>query len=237
MSTTSASRPFIRRYNADVDLKAVIHIFRETCDESLKVEPLETIGYLIWCRPYLVLAPSTSFVLDDGQGTAVGYILGTSDTMDFCDKWTTQYLPSILPNLQELPALDANVAESKDRLILRCDDLLKLIRNDPHKLILGDLATQLNPWPGHFHIDILPSHQRQGYGKQLIDAFRSSAKAEGCTGAYLGMVASNEGAARFYEACGFYRLPHALDDGESGELGRTSKREDGSQTIYFVTDL
>ena len=234
---TSADRSFIRPYNAGTDSDAIVHIFRETCDDSLKVEPLWTLCSYIWCRPYPILAPRTCFVLDDGAGTAVGYILGTTDTAGFITNWPSQYMPLVDSQLNNLPKTDARTEGEELSLVERRDSFLSLMRNDPQKLIYSDLASLLQPWPGHFHIDILPSHQRQGYGKELIKAFCGAAKDQGCNGAYLGMVASNDGAARFYESYGFRRLPHVLDEGVSGEMGRTSKRPDGGQTIYYVIDL
>ena len=232
-----STAPFVRQYNSETDLDDVVHIFRETADPSLQVEPVHTIGSFMWCRPYLVLSPATCFVLEDGRGKAVGYILGTPDTSEFSSRWKTHYLPTVKPELDNLPPIEVDTIEARQQVSSRRDDLLTLIRNDPHKLIFGNLASTLEPWPGHFHIDILPSHQRQGNGKKLIHAFLEAAKAEGCSGVYLGMVASNNGAARFYGASGFRRLPHVLDDRASGEMGRTSRRADGGETIYFVIDL
>ena len=51
------------------------------------------------------------------------------------------------------------------------------------------------------------------------------------------MIASNHGAAQFYETCEFMRFPKVLDDGASGELGRTRKNEDVGGTIYYTIDL
>ena len=175
-------------------------------------------------------------MLDDGEGKAVGYTIGTAHTPSFCERWKSVYVSAIKTELQALPEMDADDQEAKEALTRRCDVLLDLIQNDPHKLAYSNIAAELQPWPGHLHMDILPSHQRQGYGKQLARTFLDAAKAEGCSGAYLGMVASNSGAKAFYEACGFRRLPHVLDDGASGEMGRTTKRSDGGEEIYFTID-
>ena len=176
-------------------------------------------------------------MLDGGHGKAVGYILGTTDTAGLVKTWIPQYLATIELELSRVPPPGALTGQEQDELAERRDTLLYLIRNDPHSLVYSEYASQLKPWPGHFHIDILPSHQRQGYGKMLINAFRDAAKAQGCTGAYLGMGGSNYDAARFYEACGFRRLPHVLDDGLSGEMGRTRKRADGGETVYYVIEF
>ena len=231
------SQAYVRQYNPDTDLTNVVHVFRETADNSLKVEPIWTVGSFIWCRPYLQLSPSTCFVVDDGHGRAVGYILGAPDTANFCDNWLAMYVPAMEKELNSLPLMDAQSEDEERRLATRRDTLVNLIRSDPRKLIYGSYAEQLQSYLGHLHIDILPSHQRQGFGRKLIGAWKSAAKAEGCTGAYLGMVASNDDARRFYDAIGFKRLPQVLDEGVSGELGRTTKRADGGEEIYYVVEL
>jgi GNAT superfamily N-acetyltransferase len=230
------SRAFLRQYNANTDLDAAVHIFRETADDSLKVEPLWTIGSFIWCRPYLHLSPSTCFVVDDGTGRAVGYIIGTPDTTKFCEDWHKSYVPAMEPELNSLPSIDAQ-AENKENIAQRRDSLVDLIRTNPRKLMFGSYEEQLRSYPGHLHIDILPSHQRQGFGRKLIGAFKDAAKAESCPGAYLGMIASNDNAKKFYESIGFGRLPQVLDGGVTGELGRTGKRPDDADVIYFVVEL
>lgn len=236
MSVSTDRSAFVRKYNPATDLEAAVHIFRETSDASLKVEPIWTIGSYIWCRPYLLLNPDTCFVLDDGNGKAVGYIFGATHSGIFCERWENEYLPVVDQELRSLPPLNDSASSNADSLATRRDNLINLIRNDPRKLVLGSYSGDLEHL-GHLHIDILPSHQRQGFGKLLIDALLSALTQEGCRGIYLGMVASNHGAARFYEAYGFKRLPKVLDDGLSGELGRTAKGEDGGEKIYFVIDL
>ena len=232
----SKSQALVRQYDPNTDLKAVVHIFRETADDSLKVEPLWTVGSFIWCRPYLQLSPSTCFVVDDGNGKAVGYIIGTPDTTKLCDDWLKSYVPVMEPELNSLPSIDPQ-SENKDNIAQRKDNLVDLIRTNPRKLMFGSYEEQLRSYPGHLHIDILPSHQRQGFGRKLIDAFKIAARAEGCSGAYLGMIASNDNAKKFYESIGFSRLPQVLDGGVTGELGRTGKRPDDADVIYFVVDL
>ena len=231
------SHAYVRQYIPDTDLNDVVNVFRETADDSLRVEPIWTVGSFIWCRPYLQLSPSTCFVVDDGNGRAVGYIIGTPDTAKFCDDWLAKYVPIMQEEINSLPLINAQAEDEKQRLAKRRDNLVSLIRNDPRKLMYWSYAEQLRSYPGHLHIDILPSHQRRGFGRKLINAFKSAAKAEGCTGAYLGMVASNDDARRFYDAIGFGRLPQVLDEGASGELGRTTKRADGGEEIYFVVEL
>ncbi|KAK5166870.1 uncharacterized protein LTR77_007599 [Saxophila tyrrhenica] len=231
------SPAFIRQYDPAKDYQAVIHVFRETCDETLKVEPIWTVGSYIWCWPYLLLNPESCFVVDGGNGTPAGYVIGVPNTGAFCQRWRDNYVPRVQAELDSLASVQQHGNGEKTKSIInRRDDMLNLIRNDPHKLVLGDIPNESQEL-GHLHIDILPSHQRRGFGKQLITTFCSAVGKQGCKAVYLGMSATNHGAAKFYEAYGFKRLPNVLDDGSSGELGRTGKKDDAGQALYYVIDL
>ena len=220
----SAKSAFIRPYNPSTDLEAVLHIFRETCDDSVKPEPLCTIGSYLWCRPYVFLSPSTCFVLDDGSGKAVGYIIGTSDTPSFASRWMTEFVPAIESNC--MPRADTPG---------RAADFLNTIWNEPAKGLNGDKPGLWGSYPGQLHIDILDSHQRQGHGAALIQTFLDALRKEGCKGVHLGMVAANENAAKFYERLGFKRYPVVLDDGLSGEMGQTGTGD--GKVRYLVKGL
>lgn len=57
------------------------------------------------------------------------------------------------------------------------------------------------------HIDLLPGLQGRGFGRALIDAFRTALAARGVPGVHLGMDAANAGARAFHERLGFHELP------------------------------
>ena len=128
----NSSEPFVRLYNPKTDNDTVIHIFRETCDDTLKVEPIWTIGSYLWARPYFYLEPKTCLVLDDGHGEAVGYIIGTPDTSIFCEAWIKEYVPAVKDATSEesLP-VTAQKAGDAESLTRRRTVLLSLLRDDP----------------------------------------------------------------------------------------------------------
>lgn len=236
-SSSTQPKPFIRPFQPP-DKDNAVHIFRETADPSVQIEPISTIGSHIWCLPYLTLSLSNCFVVDNGSGKAVGYCIGASDTEDFARRWQAEFLPTLEQDLRTLPLPDNVSEEEKLQLRKRRDELCDGIYSNPRGLVFAEFAEQLRDYPGHLHIDILPSHQRLGLGKKLVDALLGSLRDAGCKGVYLGMVAGNDGAARFYEREGFYRLPQVLDEGASGEKGRT--KGDGAGfggVIYYVKDL
>ncbi|KAF2739541.1 GCN5-related N-acetyltransferas-like protein [Polyplosphaeria fusca] len=204
------AEPSVRLYDAERDFDDCIHVFRTTADVSVSREPAITIGSFIWCRPYLLLSPSTCFVLDDGNGRVVGYIIGTSSTVDFMASWRLRFAPFVDKNAVARPENHA-------------PDGLKWMRKAVYEAdcsMLANLPLLLSQYPGHFHIDILPEFTGRGYGRRMMEIFLSKLKELGVHGLHLGMVRSNEGARKFYERLGFDLCDQVLDDGESGELGR-----------------
>lgn len=232
----SAHQPFIRPVNYSADRPALDHIFRVTCGESLKIEPAWTISSYLWCHPYPQLSPETCFVLDSGAGEAVGYILGTADTEAFAKRWKSDFLPSL--DQKVLPRPLNSAVESKQAPEGDSDlptHLLNLVYNDYPTMLNLSRPQMMERWPAHLHIDILPSHQRQGWGRKLIDTFLAALAERHCQGVHLGMEAGNAGSLKFYETLGFSRYPFVLDHGASGEKGRTG--EESAGVIYLVKEL
>lgn len=157
-------------------------------------------------------------MLDDGQGTPVGYIIGTASTADFAKRWTRDFVPSIDRSQVPMPAADETPLPRWESNQAR--KILRLIYHDQAELLMASYPELWDKWPAHLHIDIRDAWQRRGYGKKLIRVFSEKMKREGAQGVHLGMVATNEGAGQFYTRLGFSRFPHVLDDGKSGELGR-----------------
>jgi len=229
-------RPFIRLVDYTIDRPALDHVFRVTCGESLKTEPAWTISSYLWCHPYPQLSPGTCFVLDSGAGEAVGYILGTADTEAFAERWKSDFLPFLDQNLLPRPpnsAADGKTVPAGD--VDLPTHLLNLVYNDYPTMLNLSRPQMIERWPAHLHINILPAHQRQGWGRRLIDTLLAALAERNCKGMHLGMEAGNAGSLKFYESLGFSRYPFVLDDGVSGEKGRTG--EGSAVVIYMVKDL
>src|SRR5690349_11657833 len=89
--------PSIRPF-APPDLDALYEICLRTGDAgrdatSLVADP-RLFGEL-YAAPYAVLEPAHAFVLDDGQGRAVGYVLGALDTVAFAARCETEWWPAL----------------------------------------------------------------------------------------------------------------------------------------------
>lgn len=102
-------------------------------------------------------------------------------------------------------------------------ELVKGLRKEVHAgecSMLQPHAQLLAQYPAHLHINILPEFTGQGWGQKLMSAFLSKITELGACGVHLGMVATNDGARRFYERVGFELCGEVLDGGVSGEIGR-----------------
>lgn len=173
-----------------------------------------------------MLGPDTCLVLDDGSGRAVGYLLGVPDTRSFVQDWKSTYIPYLQSQGFKPPGPDESTGWTEN-----LPNALRKIMFSPDILLHQEYPELLQQWPAHLHIGILPSYQKQGYGRQLIEGFCQRASDKGVRGVHLGMVASNDGAGHFYCRMGFRRFPRVLDSGTSGEQGRNQS------TIWFVRDL
>lgn len=189
--------------------------FFETIEPTLNWEPTRTIGSYLWYRSYVILTPATCFVLDDGEGRAVGYCIGTSNTSAFAESWRSKFLLNVSP--EEVPkpetTTDDSGMEKKES---------KLFRRAVHNGECSSLLTRpevLEKYPAHMHIDILKQYQRRGWGSRLIQALFDAVKSEGAPGIHLDMVRWNTTGRKFYEKIGFQRCSSVLDNGESGETG------------------
>ncbi len=71
---------------------------------------------------------------------------------------------------------------------------------------------ELEHYPAHLHIDLLPAAQGQGWGKKLIGRLRSELADVGVPGVFAALDAENATARGFYERIGFTELPSSRPD-------------------------
>ena len=147
----------------------------------------------IFLAPYLDLEPDLAFVVDDGE-RAVGYVVGTADTEEFVRRFRAEYLPTVA---DRFPA-------PSDPPVTETDGMLALLHQPEHML-----HPVFAGHPAHLHIDLLPDHQRRGFGRALMSRFLATLADRGVTGVHLSMVTANTGARPFYDRLGFAELPLA----------------------------
>lgn len=143
----------------------------------------DTLQSDVYATPYLY-GPGCYCLVWDVDGEAQGYILGTADTRAFQTWFSQEWWPqraSLHPARTEAdPALLTSVADPKRMLIAQVDD-----------------------YPAHLHIDLLPSQQGRGVGRQLMDACVELLRSQGVTGLHLTAERANAGAQAFYPRVGF----------------------------------
>ncbi|ORY16574.1 acyl-CoA N-acyltransferase [Clohesyomyces aquaticus] len=218
---TKMAQPFVRQYNPDTDYESMLEVFHECIGDNLKFEPAWTISAYCWCIPYLLLSPSTCFVLDDSNGKAVGYILGVPDTTVFIKRWRQYYIPK----LDEAKMPRPDIADDDDEAwALNWEDdpvgsLLKVLWGPERVMGLKGVDELIRNHSGHLHIDILPDFQRRGYGGKLMTALLIKLQDLNAIGCHIVLPAANTDACRFYGRYGFHVYEGSMNDGGTGEPG------------------
>ncbi|MFC8288911.1 GNAT family N-acetyltransferase [Streptomyces cyaneofuscatus] len=161
----------------------------------------------IFAAPYVVLEPDLAFVVEDG-GRAVGYILGTADTASFVARYRAEWLPGLV---------DRYPAPVQPHSPSTPAEMMTGLMHDPERMVLPEL----DAYPAHLHIDLLPSHQRYGYGRRLMETFLDALHAQGVPAVHLSMLTVNTPARAFYDRVGFHEIA-VPDPGPVTYLGRST---------------
>ncbi|MET9394513.1 GNAT family N-acetyltransferase [Streptomyces sp. NPDC006624] len=159
-----------------------------------------------FAAPYVHLEPELAFVLDDGRGRAVGYVLGTADTPRFAEAFRAVWLPLVAGRYPAPPGPPRTADEEIAHLL-----------HHPERMVLPELAA----YPAHLHIDLLPAWQGRGFGRRLMRTFLAALQDKGVPAVHLAMATENTPARAFYDRMGFHELSVA-DPGAVTFLGRTT---------------
>lgn len=159
----------------------------------------------LFASPYVLLAPHLAFVLED-RGEVVGYVLGTADTPSFVRAYRERYIPLMLDRYP-VPT----------RPPVTADEHMVALHHSPERRLMPELAD----YPAHLHIDVLPSHQGQGWGRRLMETLLAALAADGAPAVHLGMLTVNTGARQFYDRLGFHEIA-VPDPGPLTYLGRST---------------
>ncbi|WP_405774819.1 GNAT family N-acetyltransferase [Streptomyces sp. NBC_00859] len=200
------SQAFVRPYRPG-DLPALSGVCIRTGEEGGDARHLYTDHDLlpsVFAVPYAMLEPGLVFVVDDGSGLAVGYVLGTADTARFVERFREEWLPGVTERYPD-PA---------GPLRTPADQMAALLHR-PERMLLPELAA----YPAHLHIDLLPGHQRAGFGRALMTRFLGALAERDVPAVHLGMVTANTPARAFYDRLGFHEIP-VPDAGPLTYLGR-----------------
>jgi ribosomal protein S18 acetylase RimI-like enzyme len=144
----------------------------------------------LYVAPYVILEPDHALVLDDGAGSALGYVVGALDTRAFEARCEVEWWPAAR-------ARHAAPDEAEG-----LDALFVALLADPvpaHDAVLAE-------HPSHLHIDLLPEAQGEGWGRRLLEALFASLRGAGSTGVHLQVAEANRRAIAFYEHLGMRDL-------------------------------
>ena len=142
----------------------------------------------VFLEPYVTLEPSIAWVVEL-HARPVGYLVATLDTAAFADRWRSRWSP----------VFAARHARAAD---------------DPSEQWLHDagynpdwmLGPQVEAFPAHLHIDLLPAAQGSGWGRGLMRELGRAAVGAEVPGIHLGMARENLAALAFYQRLGFREL-------------------------------
>jgi ribosomal protein S18 acetylase RimI-like enzyme len=199
--------PIIRGYRP-ADLDAVYDICIRTADAGGDLRGRFGDDRLmgdVFAGPYVTLEPEVARILDDGDGKAIGYIIGTANTPEFVRRYEAEWLP----------ALGDRYRDDTDP---RDEGLLELLRR-PRRMLLPEL----DDYPAHLHIDLLPEARGHGEGRALMTSFLRGLHAAGVERVHLSMAPSNTGARAFYDRLGFAEIAMPPERGGGLYLGRETK--------------
>ncbi len=146
----------------------------------------------VFAGPYLAFQPDLAFVVDVGDRVA-GYVIAAADTRAFVERVRQEWVPTFASKYPEPSPTDAPIVA---------------MGVDPQRM----LVPEVDEYPAHLHIDLLPELQGQGCGRALIDTLRAELARRGIPGLHLTMDPANLPARAFYDRLGFVELP-------SGALG------------------
>ena len=150
----------------------------------------------IFARPYVTLEPNWAWVVDVGDG-AEGYILCAPDTRGFVERYRDEWMPAFVATYEHVEPPVTH------------DEVIRHLGFTPKRMLIPEVDT----YPAHLHIDLLPSLQGRGYGRRLIETLADALRAAGIPGLHLSMDPANTPARAFYDRLGFEELPSSTPGG------------------------
>jgi ribosomal protein S18 acetylase RimI-like enzyme len=150
----------------------------------------------LFVEPYVTFAPGWAWIVEVDDRVE-GYLIAVSDTRAFTSWWADTWTPwfaTMYPRPQQ-------PFSEEDRLVLR--------GYRPAEIEIAEV----DDYPAHLHIDLLPAAQGRGWGAKLIGRLRSELADVGVPGVYAALDAENVAARGFYERIGFTELPSSTPGG------------------------
>ena len=143
----------------------------------------------IFAGPYLEFDPGLAFVADTGIRVS-GYVIATGDTRAFVEWYADHWMPMLQRFRHVVPPVT-----DEDRIV----DL----GFRPERMLIPEV----DAYPAHLHIDLLPELQGQRLGRELVRTLLLALRERGIRGLHLTMDPANAAARAFYDRLGFRELP------------------------------
>lgn len=201
-ASTPKSPAFIRRYRPG-DFDDVSRVCLLTADAGGDATGLFSSDDLmpdVYVRPYVLLESRFAWVVES-RGAARGYIVCAPDTRAFVARYREEWLPRFVREHDGVEGFDGEERKLRGAGVT------------PERM----LSPEVDAYPAHLHIDLLPELQGQGWGRRLMQTLVAALSAEGVAGVHLSLAASNTGARAFYDRTGFVELSSST--AESPTLG------------------
>ncbi|HBX70417.1 MAG TPA: hypothetical protein DEH25_13825 [Chloroflexi bacterium] len=174
---------------------------RKYCDDA-------HLWFLIFIGYYTRYEPEHCFVAVEGE-QVIGFICGTPDTL----AQEVRFRQKVV--LRAALRLFGYTSWRYPRSFKTVLGLARQYAAEPKNTENDPILTQ---YPAHLHINVLPGHQSQGVGTQLIRRFENHMRGLGVSGLHLGTTSKNHKAVPFYHKMGFELVedsgivPHAEFD-------------------------
>jgi ribosomal protein S18 acetylase RimI-like enzyme len=197
-ATPGPGHPFVRAYRPS-DRDDVIEVCLRTAaggGDATGVYSDDALMPEVFVLPYVEYAPELAFVVDDGSGRVLGYVIGVTDTRAFVEWWKREWTPGFRARHPSAGAPTGHNPGFTEEQLLEAGI-------NPERMLIAEV----DEYPAHLHIDLLPELQGQGFGRRLIDTLRGALADRGVSAVHLGMDAANTGARAFYDRLGFHELP------------------------------
>ncbi|KXX73080.1 putative acetyltransferase OgpAT, partial [Madurella mycetomatis] len=191
---------------------------RVTLPPSIARSPTAVkIAPYLWTLPFTHLCARNCFVLDDGAGNAVGYVIGAPDVFALAAEYP-RYVGEVLGSetgRADVPVPTQLSRREEWRTTSSGADgevngaCLAQLAYKVEWLVLEGVEGKkelVEGWRAMMHIDLLEEWQGQGWGRKMIERFVEGVKGSGCEygkGIQIGVSGENTKVLGFYEKCGF----------------------------------
>jgi ribosomal protein S18 acetylase RimI-like enzyme len=193
----STDSPLVRAYQARDywDVSDVCLRTGEAGDDATGLYASDELLADIYARPYVLFEPELAFVVERA-GRVGGYILCAPDTRAFVERYRADWVP-ILARKYE------NVEHPSPRSERTLQAGLR-----PERM----LFPELDQYPAHLHIDLLPQLWGRGLGRLLMSRLMRALRERGVPGLHLSLAPANTRARGFYDHLGFREVPSSQPD-------------------------